>query len=83
MDPTQSELEEKSVKEVDTTRGSNPGSSAKKKLVDLTTDMRLKADFIGTTSGRYLPTPNAAPPLTLRPTYLPSVLSGPTYYEKE
>jgi len=38
--------------------------------------MRLKADFIGTTSGRYLPTPNAVPPLTLRPTYLPSVLSG-------
>ena len=36
--------------------------------------MRLKADFIGT--GRYLPTPNAVPPLTLRPTYLPPVLSG-------
>ena len=38
MDPTQSELEETSVKKVDTTRGSNPGSSLGQKLVDLTTD---------------------------------------------
>ena len=83
MDPTQSELGGKSVKKVDTTKeartSASPQKAHGKKLVASTTALRLrsvtglKADFIGTASGRYLLYLASMP---CRPTYLRAVLSA-------